>query len=183
MNRMDGTVSKFWLSIQANVRAVLQRVSRLSIAAALVVCAGTLCIPLTGCNDGPHDGQGLDNAAGTVVFQERTSPNEAYVSSEDDVVYYDIVVSQDADTHMVTVSCASNSAFFDPLSYTVNCDQAITQDDVTVRWTTAMGGSEPSEKDQLVVAHIAIAQDGQVIDEHVVNFTSGVVDILADALG
>lgn len=181
---MDGTVSKFWLSIQANVRAVLRRASCLGIVTVLVACAGfALCVPLTGCSDGPHNGQGQDNAAGTVVFQERTSPNEAYVSSEDDVVYYDIVVSQDDDTHVVTVSCTSNSAFFDPLSYTVDCDQSIAQDDVTVRWTTAMGGSEPSEKDQLVVAHIAIAQDGQVIDEHVVNFTSGVVDILADVLG
>ena len=53
---------------------------------------------------------------GTVVYQETVSPNEAYVASEGDIVYYTLTVSQDAG-YDITVRAESNFAFFDPVSY------------------------------------------------------------------
>ena len=83
-------------------------------------------------------------SAGTVIFEETVSPNEQYVSSEADVVYYTVRVTQAA-PGKATVSTESNSGFFEPTSYEVACDGELSADDVSVEWTTLMGGTEPSE--------------------------------------
>ena len=67
-------------------------------------------------------------SAGTVIFEETVSPNEEYVSSEADVVYYTVRVTQAA-PGTATVSTESNSGFFEPVSYEVSCDGELSADD------------------------------------------------------
>lgn len=117
---------------------------------------------------------------GDVVFEDACSPNERYVSSEDDVVYYTVRVTQD-DSHAVTVTAESNWALFDPVSYTVACDRPLSEDDVSVEWTTAMGGSEDSEDDQLCVAVISVDTGRGGTDTRKVNFASRALDMVAEA--
>ena len=93
-------------------------------------------------------------SAGTVIFEETVSPNEKYVSSEEDVVYYTVRVTQAA-PGTATVSAESNSGFFEPVSYEVACDGELSVDDVSVEWTTLMGGTEPSEDDQIAVPFVS----------------------------
>ena len=46
------------------------------------------------------------------------------------------------------------------LQYIVICDHAITADDVHIKWTTLMGSTEASEKDEIGLAHVSISKDG-----------------------
>lgn len=119
-------------------------------------------------------------SAGTVIFEETVSPNEKYVSSEADVVYYTVRVTQDApDT--ATVSAESNSGFYEPVSYEVTCDGELSADDVSVEWTTLMGGTEPSEDDQIAVAVVSVRTDDGSVDEHKISFVTSALEMVAEA--
>ena len=125
-------------------------------------------------------GCGTTSAGGTVVFEETVSPNEEYVSSEADVVYYAVRVTQAA-PGKATVSAESNSGFFEPVSYEVACDNELSADDVSVEWTTLMGNPEPSEDDQIAVAVISIRTDDGNVDERKVSFVTGALEMVAEA--
>ena len=133
----------------------------LAVAAILVMSAA-----LFGCGSQPG---GRDAASGEVVFEETVSPNEDYVSSEDDVVYYTVRVTQDG-SGTATVAAESNSAFFDPVSYEVECGGGLEPGDVSVEWMTLMGGTEPSEDDQLAVAEVSVRASEGDTDVRRINF-------------
>ena len=120
------------------------------------------------------------SSAGTVIFEETVSPNEQYVSSEADVVYYTVRVTQAA-PGTATVSAESNSGFFEPTSYEVACDGELSADDVSVEWTTLMGGTEPSEDDQIAVAEVTVRTGDGSVDERKVSFVTGALEIVAEA--
>lgn len=144
-----------------------------------LLCALATATCLSSCSTASPDGSAAARSiAGELVFEEEHSPNEAYVDNPEDVVYDHIQVHQDPSSHEITVDTSSNSAFFEPVTYTVACDAAITADDVAVTWTTLMGNPEPTEDDQLVIAHIAISADGEILDERTVNFMSGATELI-----
>ena len=116
---------------------------------------------------------------GTVIFEETVSPNEQYVSSEADVVYYTVRVTQDA-PGTATVSAESNSGFFEPVSYEITCDGELSADDVSVEWTTIMGGTEPSEDDQIAVAVVSV-RTGDGVDERKISFVTRALEMVAEA--
>ena len=117
---------------------------------------------------------------GTAIFEETVSPNEQYVSSEADVVYYTVRVTQ-ATPGTATVSTESNSGFYDPVSYEVACDGELSADDVSVEWTTLMGNSEPSENDQIAVAKVSVRTGGGTTDERKISFVTGALEMVAEA--
>ena len=119
-------------------------------------------------------------SAGTVIFEETVSPNEKYVSSEADVVYYTVRVTQ-ASPGTATVSAESNSGFFEPVSYEVTCDGELSADDVFVEWTTLMGGAEPSEDDQIAVAVVSVRTGDGTTDERKISFVTRALEIVAEA--
>ena len=119
-------------------------------------------------------------SAGTVVFEETVSPNEKYVSSKADVVYYTVRVTQ-AVPGTVTVSAESNSGLFEPVSYEVACDGELSADDVSVEWTTLMGGTEPSENDQIAVAVVSVNTGDGGTDEHKVSFVTRALEMVSEA--
>lgn len=136
------------------------------LAALCVACA----LALLGCGA---------TSAGTVIFEETVSPNEQYVSSEADVVYYTVRVTQDA-PGTATVSAESNSGFFEPVSYEITCDGELSADDVSVEWTTLMGGTEPSEDDQIAVAVVSV-RTGDGVDERKISFVTRALEMVAEA--
>lgn len=120
-------------------------------------------------------------SAETVIFEETVSPNEKYVSSEADVVYYTVRVTQTTpDT--ATVSAESNSGFFEPVSYEVACDGELSADDVSVKWTTLMGNPEPSEDDQIAVAEVTVRTGGGGTDKRKISFVAGALEMVAEAI-
>lgn len=119
-------------------------------------------------------------SAGTVVFEETVSPNEKYVSSEADVVYYTVRVTQAA-PGTATVSAVSNSGFFEPVSYEVACDGELSADDVSVEWTTLMGSPEPSEDDQIAVAVVSVRTGDGTTDERKIGFVTRALEMVAEA--
>ena len=135
-------------------------------AALCLACA----LVLLGCHATP---------TGMVVSEETVSPNEKYVSSEEDVVYYTVRVTQ-ATPGTATVSAESNSGFFEPVSYEVACDGELSADDVSVEWTTLMGGTEPSEDDQIAVAVVSV-KTGDGVDERKISFVTRALEMVAEA--
>ena len=117
---------------------------------------------------------------GTVIFEETVSPNEQYVSSEADVVYYTVRVTQ-ATPGTATVSTESNSGFYEPVSYEVACDGELSADDVSVEWTTLMGNPEPSENDQIAVAVVSVRTGDGTTDERKISFVTGALEMAAEA--
>lgn len=122
-----------------------------------------------------------DSAGQETVFEETLSPNKEYAATEDDIVYDTVRVTQDG-SGVATVAAESNSAFFDPVSYEVECGGDLTAEDVSVEWTTLMGSAEPSEEDQLAVAVVSVRTVDGGTDVRKVNFVSGALEIIAEAV-
>lgn len=142
----------------------------------IAVCLGVGML-LPGCQANEPDQKDL----GTLVYEETLSPNEAYVTAQEDVVAYHISVYQKTDWTVV-VQATSNSPLFEEQEYTVACDGAITEQDVTVTWTTLMGSDQASEEDQLSVATVTISQEDQELSQRKINFASGAIEIIVDAV-
>ena len=141
------------------------------VTAVLAMLCLTCSLALLGCGA---------TSAGAVVFEETVSPNEKYVSSEANVVYYTVRVTQDA-PGTATVSAESNSGFYEPVSYEVACDGELSTDDVSVEWTTLMGGTEPSEDDQIAVAVVSVRTGAGSVDEHKISFVTRAIEMAAEA--
>lgn len=120
------------------------------------------------------------SSAGTVIFEETVSPNEKYASSEADVVYYTVRVTQAA-PGTATVSAESNSGFFEPVSYEVTCDGELSASDVSVEWTTLMGNPEPSEDDQIAVAVVSVRTGDDGVNERKISFVTRALEMAAEA--
>ena len=142
-----------------------------------ITCCIFAAFCIAGCSQ-PADDAAAD---GQVVFEETISPNEKYGHTGDEAVYYTIRVTQAAD-NTATVRTESNSGFFEPMSYQLECAAPLTQDDVTTTWTTIMGNTEDTETDQLCIAEIDIRTGDGTVDSRKVNFVSGAFEILSDAL-
>ena len=117
---------------------------------------------------------------GKVVFEETVSPNEKYASSEADIVYYTVRVTQAA-PGTATVSAESNSGFFEPVSYEIECDGELSVDDVSVKWTTLTGGTEPSEDDQIAVAEVSVRMGDGSSYERKISFVTRALEMVAEA--
>ncbi len=76
--------------------------------------------------------------------------------------------------------CGINSPLFDEAQYIVTCDHAITADDVHIKWTTLMGSTEASEKDEIGLAHVSISKDGEVFNEKTISFVAKAVNAVTD---
>lgn len=81
-----------------------------------------------------------------------------------------------------TVSAESNSSFFDPISYQVECDGDLTADDVSVEWTTLMGNPEPSEDDQIAIAIVSVQTADDVVDERKISFVTRALEMASEAI-
>ena len=141
------------------------------LAAVLTALCLACSLVLLGCGATP---------TGTVIFEETVSPNEKYVGSEADVVYYTVRVTQAA-SDTATVSTESNSGFYEPVSYEVACDGELSASDVSVEWTTLMGGTEPSEDDQIAIAVVSVRTGDGGTNERKISFVTRALEMAAEA--
>lgn len=156
---------------------------RMTAALAVALCLAATPA-LAACENQPAGREGLSGEpapTGKTVFEDTVSPNEAYVSSQDDVVYYTVRVTQDA-SGTATVSGESNSGFFEPVSYEVECGGSLSADDVSVTWTTLMGSPEATEEDQIAVAVVSVRRADGSADERKVSFVNGAIEMVAEAV-
>ena len=110
------------------------------------------------------------------------SPNKDYITDEKDLVNYTVRVYQEKNNDII-VYAESNSPLFDEAQYIVPCDHAITADDVQIKWTTLMGSTEASEKDEIGLAHVSISKDGEVFNEKTISFVAKAVNTVTDVIG
>lgn len=152
---------------------MMRKVSVVLLAAAFLTM-GTM---LFGCSSQSAEQNG---ASGRIIFEETVSPNEDYVSSEEDIVCDTVRVTQDGSGAAI-VAAESNSAFFDPITYQVECGGELEAEDVSVKWTTLMGGTEPSEDDQLIIAEVSIQTADGDSDVRKINFANRGLELISKA--
>lgn len=152
----------------------------LCIIASVVLCACVL-VPKAINSDDSNDVNAASVSA-ELIYEESVSPNEEYVTKQSDIVTYTIRVYQAKDSE-ITVSAESNSPLFDGAEYSVDCDSAITAEDVKIQWMTLSGGTQATEDDQLGLAQVSISQGGEVISEKVVSFVGKAAEAITDAVG
>lgn len=116
-----------------------------------------------------------------LVAEFTISPNETYVESKQDVVWYTVKVYQEND-RTILLDATSNSAFFTHRQDTIPVDTVLEKSDIQVTWTTLMGAEAGTEDNQLAVAHVCLLSDGTVISERKINFVSGVMEIVTDTV-
>lgn len=139
----------------------------------------SLLMMLVGCSS--------DNRSGTVIpdseliVESVVSPNEAYVSTAEDRVLYEITVSQNNE-HTILVHARANTPFFDEMQYTVPLDAPISKSDVKIAWTTLMGNPDATEEDQLGIATITILKNEKIINERKINFAKKAFEIIVDGM-
>lgn len=152
----------------------------------LLSCLLLLCFCLalpTGCGSQTADDERdvISTADMKLICEETISPNEEYVSSKEDVVLYTVRVYQGQDNQIMVCS-ESNSAFFEPLQREMAYDREITEDDIDIQWTTIMGNPEPTEGDQLAVAHVSVLEDGTSIGEWKISFVNQGIEWIEEGL-
>ena len=116
-----------------------------------------------------------------LIYEETISPNEGYVEKEEDIVTYTVEIYQNED-HKILVNSKSNSSFFEPFQYEVECNTSIAKSDIDVEWTTLTGNPNQTENDQLSIAYVSISENGTLLDKRKISFVNRTIDIIADAI-
>lgn len=141
----------------------------------------TLVFGLSGCSSKKTDDIiSTDNMK--LIYEETISPNKEYVEKEEDIVNYTVEIYQNKD-NVILVNSKSNSEFFEPLQYKVECDTSITKSDIDIEWTTLMGNPNPTtEDDQLSIAYVSISENGELLDKRKISFINRGIEIIEDAI-
>lgn len=115
-----------------------------------------------------------------VIYKNTVSPNENFVENDEDKVFYTIKVYQDG--NKIKVVANSNSSFTREISYEIEDDNKITENDVNVEWKTIMGDTNFTKENQIAIAVISISSNGEIISKRKVNFISKAVDMVVDTI-
>lgn len=147
----------------------------------LVSIALLAMLILSGCASGSSDHASslLSTDNMQKIDTQTVYPNPE--ASGEDRVYYTIDVYQDTD-HTILVQADSNFQLFEKTQYTIAYDQAITKSDVSIKWTTLMGSTQPSQDDELAIADISLSHNGTVFSEKKINFVTKAIDIVVDTI-
>lgn len=115
-----------------------------------------------------------------LIHEETVSPNENYVSSDEEKVFYTIKVYKNDNT--IVVKSSSNTPFTKELQYEIKYDQELTKNDVKIEWTTLMGDTNYTEENQIAVAVVTLSHNGEIFSQRKISFVSNVIDIIVDAI-
>ena len=146
-----------------------------------VLSALVIMFSMAGCSSNSNSNDKIDTDEAVLIHEETVSPNEKYVESEDDIIYYNIDIWQNKD-NTIFVNASSNTPFFDDTQYSVDCDKQIEESDITIKWTTLMGSTESSEKDELVIGNVIISKDGKEISDKKINFMVKGINAVVDVI-
>lgn len=115
-----------------------------------------------------------------LIHEETVSPNENYVSSDEEKVFYTIKVYKNDNT--IVVKSSSNTPFTKELQYEIKYDQELTKNDVKIEWTTLMGDTNYTEENQIAVAVVTLSHNGEIFSQRKISFVSNAIDIIVDAI-
>ena len=115
-----------------------------------------------------------------LIYEETVSPNEDYVSSDEEKVYYTIKIYKDNDK--IIVKSSSNTPFTEELQYEIKYEQEINTNDIKVEWTTLMGNTNYTEKDQIAIAVVTLSHNGDLFSQRKISFVNNAIDIIIDTI-
>ncbi len=115
-----------------------------------------------------------------LIYEETVSPNEDYVSSDEEKVYYTIKIYKDNDK--IIVKSSSNTPFTEELQYEIKYEQEINTNDIKVEWTTLMGNTNYTEKDQIAIAVVTLSHNGEIFSQRKISFVNNAIDIIIDTI-
>ena len=121
-----------------------------------------------------------ENAEEKLIYEETVSPNEKYVSTEDEKVYYTIRIYQKENT--IVVKSNSNTSFTKELKYEIENNQEINKDDIKIEWTTLMGDTNYTKENQIAVANVTLSHNGEIFSKRKINFVSNAIEIIVDTI-
>ena len=115
-----------------------------------------------------------------LIHEETVSPNENYVSSDEEKVFYTIKVYKNDNT--IVVKSSSNTPFTKELQYEIKYDQELTKNDVKIEWTTLMGDTNYTEENQIAIAVVTLSHDGEQFRQRNITIERNAIDIIVDAI-
>jgi len=115
-----------------------------------------------------------------LIYEETVSPNENYVSSESEKVYYTIKVYRN--DNKIIVKSSSNTPFTEELTYEIDYEQEITKNDIRVDWTTLMGDTNFTKENQIAIAIVTLSHNGEIFSQRKISFVSNAIDIIVDTV-
>lgn len=115
-----------------------------------------------------------------LIYEETVSPNENYVSSESEKVYYTIKVYRN--DNKIIVKSSSNTPFTEELTYEIDYEQEITKNDIRVDWTTLMGDINFTKENQIAIAIVTLSHNGEIFSQRKISFVSNAIDIIVDTV-
>lgn len=142
-----------------------------------ILCVTTIMLLLTACGNGAKEPEANDSG---LIYEETVSPNEKYVSSEEDKVFYTVQVYQDEKG--IVVQSSSNTAFAKALQYEINYDEALSKDDVEIEWTTLMGDTKDTEENQIGIAVVTLSHNDEIFSQRKISFVSNAIGIIVDTI-
>lgn len=128
-------------------------------------------------NSNPVDTVNVDE---NLIYEETVSPNENYVSSEEDKVFYTVKVYNNDKT--IVVKSSSNTLFAKELKYEIKYDEKITPNDIKIEWTTLMGDTNYTEQNQIGIAVVTLSHNNEVFSQRKISFVSNAIDIVVDMI-
>lgn len=115
-----------------------------------------------------------------LIMKETVSPNENYVDSEKDKVFYTIKVYQNG--HYIMVRSTSNSAFTKKMEYKIKYNKKITKEDIQIEWTTLMGDTNYTKENEISVAVVTLSYQGEVFSQRKISFVGKEIEVIVDVI-
>jgi hypothetical protein len=116
-----------------------------------------------------------------LLLSDTVSPNEEYIGSVIDTVYYNVEVFQRSD-NLIIVNADSNSDLFDKTQYTLKCDRVLTEADIEAEWLTESGGTTPTKDDRWATVQVSVLEDGEVVSQRNISYTQNSIETVIDSI-
>lgn len=120
------------------------------------------------------------NLAESLIYKETVSPNENYVSYDEEKVFYTIRVYKKENN--IIVKSSSNTPFAKELQYEIKSDKDITKDNVKIEWTTLMGDTNFTKENQIGIAIVTLSYDDEIFSQRKISFVSNAIDVIVDTI-
>lgn len=120
------------------------------------------------------------NLEESLIYEETVSPNENYVSYDEEKVFYTIRVYKKENN--IIVKSSSNTPFAKELQYEINNDKDITKDNIKIEWTTLMGDTNFTKENQIGIAIVTLSYDDEIFSQRKISFVSNAIDVIVDTI-
>lgn len=120
------------------------------------------------------------NLEESLIYEETVSPNENYVSYDEEKVFYTIRVYKKKNN--IIVKSSSNTLLAKELQYEIKSDKDITKDNIKIEWTTLMGDSNFTKENQIGIAVVTLSYDDEIFSQRKISFVSNAIDVIVDTI-